>query len=48
MKHVWGCEAGLSRRRELGLEGVEEVWTKPEEAMEYWRWWKRKRLKDQE
>ena len=45
MEHVWECEAGLRRRRELGLAGVEDAWAKPVEARQYWMWWKRRRIK---
>ena len=48
MEHVWECEAGLRRRRELGLAGVEDAWAKPVEARQYWMWWKRRRIKGQE
>jgi ribonuclease HI len=47
VEHVMECEAGLARRRELGLEGLNDVWGKPVQALSYWRWWRRKRLKSQ-
>ena len=47
VEHVLTCEAGLLRRRELGLERLGDVWEKPAQALYYWRWWRRKRLKSQ-
>ena len=41
------CEAGLVKRREMGLEGVMDVWRRPVQALSYWRWWRRRRLKSQ-
>ena len=28
-EHVMVCEAGLARRREMGLEGIGDVWGRP-------------------
>ena len=41
------CEAGLARRREMGVEGLSDVWEKPVQALNHSRWWRRKRLKSQ-
>ena len=45
MEHVMECEAGLAMRRELVVEGLSNVWERPVQALNYWRWWTRRRLK---
>jgi hypothetical protein len=43
--HVWSCDAGEAKRRVLGLGGLGDLVGESSLGLEYWRWWRRKRLK---
>ena len=43
--HVMMCVAGECKRLELGLTGMSDLCCRPREALQYWRWWRRVRLK---
>ena len=45
VEHVWECVAGECRRQELELTGLSDLCCRPREALQYWRWWRRVRLK---
>ena len=45
LEHVMSCVAGLQKRVELSLKGVSDLCCRPREALEYWKWWRRVRLK---
>ena len=46
VEHVMSCVAGELKRVELGLSNCLSVLCcRPREALEYWRWWRRIRLK---
>ena len=46
VEHVMSCMAGESMRRQLGLsDRLSVLCCRPREALEYWRWWRRVRLK---
>ena len=46
VEHVMSCVAGELKRVELGLSNCLSVLCcRPREALEYWRWWRRVRLK---
>ena len=45
LEHVWGCVAGERKRWELGLISMSDLCCRPREALTYWRWWRRVRLK---
>ena len=45
VEHVVQCDAGWSMRAMLGINCLSDLCCRPREAMEYWRWWRRARLK---
>ena len=46
VEHVMKCVAGERKRAELGLtDRLSVLCCRPREALEYWRWWRRVRLK---
>jgi ribonuclease HI len=46
VEHVMSCVAGESKRLELGLsDRLSVLCCRPREALTYWRWWRRVRLK---
>ena len=45
VEHVMECDAGLRRREELGLTTLSDLCCRPRQALEYWDWWRRVRLK---
>ena len=45
VEHVFECVAGLRKRWELELNGLSDLCCRPREALSYWEWWRRARLK---
>ena len=46
VEHVMSCVAGAAKRFELGLsDRLSVLCCRPREALAYWRWWRRVRLK---
>jgi len=45
LEHVLGCVAGEQKRWELGINCLSDLCCRPREALSYWRWWRRVRLK---
>jgi ribonuclease HI len=46
VEHVMSCVAGERKRFELGLsDRLSVLCCRPREALDYWRWWRRVRLK---
>lgn len=48
LEHVMECEAGRRRRAEFEVESLRDLVRKPEDSLKYWRWWRRRRLKEPE
>ena len=46
VEHVMSCVSGALKRFELGLsDSLSVLCCRPREALAYWRWWRRVRLK---
>ena len=48
VEHVMECVAGARMRHELNINGLSDLCCRPREALKYWRWWRRVRLKPAE
>lgn len=44
LDHVMRCVAGEAKRWQLELEGLEGLAAKPKAALDYWGWWRRRRV----
>ena len=48
VEHVMQCVAGEMKMNELSLNVLFDLCCRPREALRYWRWWRRVRLKPAE
>ena len=45
LEHVWECDAGWRMRQRCGVSELSDACVRPRDALRYWTWWRRVRLK---
>lgn len=46
LEHIVGCVAGERKRMDMGIRVLGDLIANPEGGLDYWRWWRRRRLKE--
>ena len=45
VEHVVECDSGWRKHAVLCINSLRELYCRPREALNYWRWWRTARLK---